>query len=83
MEEVLFNGMNMFEQEFSDRMAALTEEQYAEAIKHIPRQMVWDNAIPDMPDDMLWNELIRRYCDNKDGIERVKEALTLPTSVLP
>ena len=83
MEEVVFNGMNMFEQEFSDRMAALTDEQYAEAIKHIPIELVLNRAIEELPDDMLWNELIRRFYDNKDGIERVKDALTLPTQAHP
>jgi hypothetical protein len=40
-------------------------------------------AVQILPDTMLWNELIRRYYDDKDGLERVKEALTLPTQALP
>jgi len=60
----------MEKEEFVSRITALTEEQMEIAVKILP-------------DTLLWNDLIRRYYDNQDGIERVKEALTLPTSVLP
>lgn len=60
----------MEREEVVSRITALTEEQMEIAVKILP-------------DTLLWNELIRRYYDNQDGIKRVKEALTLPTSVLP
>lgn len=60
----------MEREEVVSRITALTEEQMEIAVKMLP-------------DNLLWNELIRRYYDNQDGIKRVKEALTLPTSVLP
>lgn len=57
-------------EEFANVVSAYSEEQKIIAVQHIP-------------DTLLWNELIRRFYDNKDGLERVKEALTLPTQVLP
>ena len=60
----------MEKEEVVSRITALTEEQMGIAVKILP-------------DNLLWDELIRRYYDKKDGLERVKEALTLPTSVLP
>jgi hypothetical protein len=60
----------MEREEVVSRITALTEEQMEIAVKILP-------------DTLLWNELIRRYYDNQDGIKRVKEALTLPTQALP
>lgn len=60
----------MEREEVVSRITALTEEQMEIAVKMLP-------------DTLLWNELIRRYYDNQDGIKRVKEALTLPTQALP
>ena len=60
----------MEREEVVSRITALTEEQMEIAVKMLP-------------DNLLWNELIRRYYDNQDGIKRVKEALTLPTQALP
>lgn len=60
----------MEREEVVSRITALTEEQMEIAVKILP-------------DNLLWNELIRRYYDNQDGIKRVKEALTLPTQALP
>jgi hypothetical protein len=57
-------------EEFTNRVTAMSEEQMQIAVQILP-------------DTMLWNELIRRYYDDKDGLERVKEALTLPTQALP
>ena len=57
-------------EEFTNRVTAMSEEQMQIAVQILP-------------DSMLWNELIRRYYDDKDGLERVKEALTLPTQALP
>lgn len=60
----------MEREEVVSRITALTEEQMEIAVKMLP-------------DNLLWNELIRRYYDNQDRIKRVKEALTLPTQALP
>lgn len=60
----------MENEEFTNIVSAYSEEQMQIAVQKIP-------------DAMLWDELIRRYYDTKDGIQRVKEALTLPTSALP
>lgn len=57
-------------EEVTNRVTAMSEEQMQIAVQILP-------------DTMLWNELIRRYYDDKDGLERVKEALTLPTQALP
>ena len=48
-------------QEITKRIEGMTDEQKALTIQC-------------MPDEMLWNELFNRFFDNRDQLERIREA---------
>lgn len=73
-------------EEFLSRVLAMSDEQKDICIRHLVPEMTteqMDFCVKRLSDELLINELIRRFYDNKDGLERVKEVLTLPTQALP